>query len=193
MKLSVPSLDITSPTIKTPAHWVPASLLRPWCAVSATPHLKSRIGGSGGASLVEFALSVIPLLMLLIGLMELGLALYSYEVVNESARAGARYAMVHGSTCLLPNGASCWDQATGNAGLQAVVRSYAFPGMNPNNLLVTASYSKAPGAPKCVTSGCTGAGDQVTVTVSYSSQLILPFRPSKALTLVSSSAMIISQ
>lgn len=172
MKLRPPTLAITDP---------------------ATSRRKSRIGGSEGSSHVEFALSVIPLVMLLLCVMELGLALYNYEVVSESARAGARYAMVHGSTCVLPNGNSCWDQATGNTGLQAVVRGYSYPGMNSNNLIATASYSKAPGAAKCLTSGCTGAGDQVTVTVSYTYNFIIPLFTTKSLTMASNSAMIISQ
>jgi Flp pilus assembly protein TadG len=44
-----------------------------------------------GQSLVEFAITLPILLIILVGLGELGSALYSYQIVANSAREGARY------------------------------------------------------------------------------------------------------
>lgn len=144
-----------------------------------------------GSLLVEFALTIIILVQLMFGVMQLCLAFYSYEVVNEYARAGARYAMVHGSNCLLPSTSSCYNDT--NAGLQTVVQNFAYPGINANNIVVTATNTFAPGRTSCLTAGCKGAGDQITVNVAYSYKLPIPLIPVKAFTMSSSSTMIISQ
>ena len=51
--------------------------------------------------MVEMALSMIILLTILFGLIEMCLALYTYHFVSDAAREGSRYAIVHGSTCLV--------------------------------------------------------------------------------------------
>ena len=144
-----------------------------------------------GSSLVEFALTIVIVMQLLFGVMQLCLAFYTYEMVNEYARAAARYAMVHGSTCLLANGASCYNDT--NAGLQTVVQNNNYPGINPSKLTVTESNTFAPGRTSCLTANCKGTGDQVTVNVAYSYKLPIPFVPAKSFTMSSSSTMIISQ
>jgi hypothetical protein len=52
-----------------------------------------------GAGLVEMALSIAVLLSLVLGIMELSLALYTFHFISEAARDGARYAIVRGSSC----------------------------------------------------------------------------------------------
>lgn len=47
--------------------------------------------------MVEFSLVFIIFLMLMVGLFELGRAVWIYETVAHAARQGARYAMVNGS------------------------------------------------------------------------------------------------
>jgi Flp pilus assembly protein TadG len=144
-----------------------------------------------GSSLVEFALTIVIVVQLLFGVMQLCLAFYTYEMVNEYARAAARYAMVHGSNCLLPNGSSCYNDT--NAGLQTVVQNNNYPGIQASNIVVTATNTFAPGRTSCLTAGCKGTGDQITVNVAYSYKLPIPFVPAKSFTMSSSSTMIISQ
>jgi hypothetical protein len=60
--------------------------------------------GSRGQALVEFAV-VAPLLFLLIlGTIEAGRFIFHYELVNNAAREGVRYAIVHGSASACPSG-----------------------------------------------------------------------------------------
>lgn len=141
---------------------------------------------------MEFALTFIVVMGLLFGVMQICLAFYTYQVVNEYAREGTRYAIVHGSNCFLANGTtSCYNDT--NAELQTVVQNYGYPGITASNVVVTAAYNPAPGQTACLTTGCKGTGDQVTVTVTYPYTLSVPFIPSKTWTMSSSSTMIISQ
>ena len=48
--------------------------------------------------MVEFALFFIVFLMLSLGLMEFGLGVWTYSSITHAARAGARYAIVHGAS-----------------------------------------------------------------------------------------------
>lgn len=50
-----------------------------------------------GQSMVEFSLVFIVFIMLMVGLFELGRAVWIYNTVAHAARQGARYAMVHGN------------------------------------------------------------------------------------------------
>jgi Flp pilus assembly protein TadG len=51
-------------------------------------------GKSRGQSLVEFALVLLPLLMLLIGIIDVGRAIYGFNTVANASREAARYAIV---------------------------------------------------------------------------------------------------
>jgi Flp pilus assembly protein TadG len=145
-----------------------------------------------GSSIVEFALTFIVVMGLLFGVMQLCLAFYTYQVINEYAREGARYAIVHGSNCFLANGTtSCYNDS--NAELQTVVQNYGYPGITASNVNVTKTNTFAPGQTACLTAGCQGTGDQITVTVTYPYTLSVPFIPSKTWTMSSTSTMIISQ
>ncbi len=85
---------------------------------------RSRTSDERGQGLVEFAL-IIPILMLMImGILDLGRALYAYSVVANSAREGARY----GSTA-----------PTDDSGVIAVARAAAV-GLDPAQLNVTVSH-----------------------------------------------------
>lgn len=59
---------------------------------------------SRGQALVEFA-AVTPLLFLIIlGTVEAGRFVFHYELLNNAAREGGRYAIVHGSRSSCPSG-----------------------------------------------------------------------------------------
>jgi hypothetical protein len=101
-----------------------------------------------GQALVEFAIVAPIFFLLLFSIIEFGWYVYSVQTLNEAAREGARYAIVHGSTSLCPSGpmpgaAANWCDPAG-ARVQSAVRSAAtgidpaaitFPTMawNPNN------------------------------------------------------------
>lgn len=60
-------------------------------------------GGTGGQSLVEFALVVPILLLLIIGIAELGRAWMAYNVVTGAAREAVRIAAVNSSSTTTDN------------------------------------------------------------------------------------------
>lgn len=153
-----------------------------------------------GSALIEFAVSLIVVITLILGCMETCIALYCFQVVTEYARLAARYAMVHGSTCTYTvNGAltSCFigpNNPDGtNTALFTYLQSASLLGVSPSNLQVRPVFSPAPGASACVSAGCTGAGDLVTVTVTYLFPYSVPFVPGQTLSMSSRSATVISQ
>jgi Flp pilus assembly protein TadG len=58
----------------------------------------------GGQSLVEFALMLPVLLLLLVGIFDIGRAVFLSGTINEAVREGTRYAIVHGSLSAAPSG-----------------------------------------------------------------------------------------
>jgi Flp pilus assembly protein TadG len=141
--------------------------------------MKLRLSDDRGTSLVEFALSASVLFMSLFGVFALCGALYSYVFIAEAAREASRYAIVRGSSC---TGFS--DCSIDSAGLSAYVRNMSFPGMSKGSLSAAADWPSGH-----------GRGNPVSVTVSYSLPLVIPFWPSsgRTLQLSSTSQMIISQ
>ncbi len=145
--------------------------------------------GDEGAVVMETALSTIILLTLCFGLMEICLALYSFHYVSEAAREGTRYAMVHGSTCVV-GGVSC--RATSGE-IQSYVQDLGYPGIQATHMTVTTHWSAYPAGGTCAAVGCNGPGDLATVTAQYAFTLSIPFVTSRLLNLSSTSSMVISQ
>src|SRR6478736_728173 len=76
--------------------------------------------GSRAQALVEFAL-VAPLFFLLIfAIIDFGRYVYYVQILNNAAREGTRYAIVHGSNSFQPTG-----PAGGDPTIEGVVRNYA--------------------------------------------------------------------
>lgn len=142
-----------------------------------------------GATVVEMALSVMILLTVLFGLIEICLALYTYHYVSYAAREGTRYAIVHGAECMV-SGVSC--TATSSQ-IQTYVQDLGYPGVNPSNMTVTATWSAYPAGGACNAAGCNGSGDLVTVMAQYNFLLSIPFVKATTLNLTSTSSMVISQ
>ncbi len=94
-----------------------------------------------GQALVEFAL-VIPLLLLLVmGVFDLGRGIYAYNVVASAAREGARYGITE------PNQEKVRDQAIRTAVLDLDrnrISMQCSPCEPPNSLTVTVSYTFQP-------------------------------------------------
>lgn len=107
---------------------------------------------SEGSTLVEFGLTILILLIFIAGIIEMGRLVLAYTTVANSARAGARYAIVHGAD--LTSGAS----GPGNdAAVKTVVKNFAGAGtiqLADSNITVTYSPNNS-------------AGSTVTVTVVY--------------------------
>ena len=156
-----------------------------------------------GSSMVEFAIAATALLLLLMGLVEFGRAMYMYHVVSNAARIGSRWALVRGSV-------SCGDtypidhcNAT-PAQIQTQVQGQV-PLTDSGTLSVATAWSSAPletggscpsppsPAPGSAAGGANAPGHLVCVTVTYPFKFAVPFVSKSTLNLSSTSQMAISQ
>lgn len=112
---------------------------------------RSRSSTRHATTVLELAVVLPVILLLILGTIDFGLVMYATGAVSEAARAGARYAMVHGSMAAVPVG-----PAANNATVQSVVQEYAVA-LIPANLTVTSSWGL----------GSNTVGNPVTVTVNY--------------------------
>ncbi len=80
--------------------------------------------------MVEFSLFFIVFLTLVVALFEFGFAMWTHATLTHAARAGARYAITHGS--LRPIGA-------GDPSVETVVKSNAV-GLAKSQVAVTTTY-----------------------------------------------------
>src|SRR5439155_20029157 len=117
----------------------------------------SRLHGDEGSSLVEFALITFMFIIVLLSVVEMGRMVLVYTTMANAARAGARYAIVHG-------GDRTGSGATGPSGpgsttqVQTVVTNYAKAGLlDTSRLNITVSYPDLSNK----------AGKRVSVSVPY--------------------------
>jgi hypothetical protein len=127
-KISVQDF-IVPETAKRPSTTTSEPLSAEFCHVHRTP----RITGTRGQSVLEFALLLPVMLLLLVGIIEVGRFAYYSILVANAARAGAQY------------GAQGLATAADTPGIQAAAEN---DGQNLPQLAVTASQ-------QC---GCNGAG-----------------------------------
>lgn len=148
-----------------------------------------------GAALIEFAISLVLFLMLILGVAQFSLAVYCYHFVSFTAQKAARYAIVRGShwesACASANSFNCDATA---ANVQDYVRGLTTPLINPNSITVSTTW---PGTtPSGSTTGCTPAnkgGCIVNVNVRYPFNIHIPLVPSRTLQFSASSQMVIQQ
>jgi Flp pilus assembly protein TadG len=90
-----------------------------------------------GSVLVESAITLLIVLLFLIGIMEGGLLIWSYNTVAFAAREGTRYATVRGADSSSPASAST---------ISTYVKAQAV-GLDPNLMTVTTTWnpSNSPG------------------------------------------------
>ena len=157
-------------------------------------HHHRSIRSEEGATLVEFALACSMLCLMLFGIIQVSLLVYTYDFVSEAARDGARYAIVRGTKC---TGLS--DCNATSAQIQTHVQSLNFPAINTSTLTATAVWYQAASAPPnmtwstCTVTPCNIQGNAVKVTVQYPFPLGIPFWGRQTVNLSNSSQMVMSQ
>jgi Flp pilus assembly protein TadG len=159
---------------------------------------RSGCRGETGSALVEFALVVIIFLTMLFGIIDFGRALYTYHFLSNAARTATRWAMVNGHDCAADgtcNGTAPMNNGPANAAdVQNYVESLAPPGIDPTQLVTTScgvvGVTCPASPPSCTDSN--GAGCTVQVQISYNFNFLVPFVHSGAVTMSSSSQMIIA-
>jgi Flp pilus assembly protein TadG len=119
-----------------------------------------------GQALVEFALTAVFMMVLIISIIEMSMLLYTYSVVADAAKEGVRYAIVHGSHNSSPSGPTCPCSAIDGAAGTGVVKSYAqFSFHDTSPMTVTVTYPDTANPP------ANQSPNRVRVTVSY------PYQP----------------
>ena len=136
--------------------------------------MKARGVWSAGQAAAEFAVVATVFFTVFFGIMQMALAVYSYNAISSAAREAARYAMVHGPTSVTP--------AT-TAQIQQVAINSA-PGLSLKTTDITVSFPADPIAP---------AQKDAQVKISYDYSLKVPFMSAVTLKLTSTSQVLVSQ
>jgi Flp pilus assembly protein TadG len=129
--------------------------------------IKQNIARSeSGSTLVEFSLVTFLLLIVMFGLVEMTRMILVYTAISNSARAGVRYAMVHGADRPTTGVSAVYQQTPVSCApssctqIQTVVRNYASAGLlNSNNVTVSVSFPDS--------TNTVGSRVQVTATYTY--------------------------
>ena len=139
-----------------------------------TMRVRDRWREDRGSSLLEFALISFTFVIILLSVVEMGRIVLVYTCIANAARAGARYAIVHGG-----------DQTASPSGpgsvtnVQTVVSNFASAGLvNTALLTTTVSYPN----------GNNTAGSPVRVTVTYPYDPLVSFFSSMLNTTLSSTS-----
>ena len=138
------------------------------------PRRRSRgLRGERGEAQVEFALSIMTVLVTIFFGWELLMAMYTASVLADAAKEGVRYAIVHGSNstlCSGPNASKPCASDPGAAEVVNTVKNYAQASLHDITAInVAVTYPD----------GSNDAPNRVAVTVTYNfvPYINLPFTP----------------
>ena len=146
--------------------------------------------GARGQAQIEILVSLIVFITMLLAVIQMGLAAYSYHFISEAAREGARWAMVRGSACTSFTTA-CPAAATD---IQNYVTGLGYPGITASAMTVTASWcGPTSSTPPACSTGTNAPGQIVRVAVQYKFPVGIPFVPTSTITMNAMSQMVISQ
>ncbi len=124
---------------------------------------------TSGQAQVEFVLTILFVLLLIFGIFELIMLVYTYNVLADSAKEGVRYAIVHGSASAMPStGSGC--STTAPTDVMNVVTNYAQLSFhNITGMTVTVCYPD--GSSTSASDPPNAAPNRVSVTIDY------PYKP----------------
>ena len=169
-----------------------------------------------GASLIEASVSIAVFLSLILGVIQILMALYAYNFVSDAAREGTRYAVIRGEDSCYPNPSfpNCNLQPSSiksntNPNTNPVlsyVDSFRYPGLDEKNLSAVVTWwvaSQTPNGHTSWTIPCTGKvddkgnacnaeGNAVRVVVTYSFPLSIPLMHKSIVQVSSTSQMVIN-
>ena len=132
-----------------------------------------------GQALAEFALVAPLFFVVLFGIIEFGRYLYYVQILNNGAREGARYAIVHGAEAVSSTGPP--DDPSG-AAVKARVRAFLFGVVDGGDLTITPTWPD----------GTNARGNTVTVVVDYQYDTLVPLVPIPTLTIHGTSTLVIN-
>ncbi len=126
--------------------------------------------------MVEFAVAIPILFLLILGTVEVGRFVFHYELVNNAAREGVRYAIVHGARSDCPSGPPPPGQTNPcdppGANVKVAVSDAALGLVSVGDLFVfdpvwTSRGSLNNPSPGDTSNGHNGRGEYVTVFVDF--------------------------
>jgi Flp pilus assembly protein TadG len=132
-----------------------------------------------GQALAEFALVAPIFFLMLFAIIDFGRYVYYVQILNNAAREGARYAIVHGDLGLPSTGPP--DDASG-AAVKSTVRNYLVGVIDAGALTIGATWP----------AGTNLRGNLVTVQVDYQFRSVIPIVPIPPLTVRGESTLVIN-
>jgi Flp pilus assembly protein TadG len=155
-----------------------------------------------GQALVEFVLVAPIFFLLLFAIIDFGRYVYYVQILNNAAREGTRYAIVHGdrgipSSGPPPIGSTSFDPSGNN--VRAVVRNYAIGviGSVPADFVVAVRWCATTACPDVPAGTPDGDGtnvreNTVTVNVTYRFKSLIPVVPIPAIQIEGASTLVIN-
>jgi Flp pilus assembly protein TadG len=119
----------------------------------------SRLAWRNGQTIIEFSVVVLMTVIMLLFVVEMGRMVLVYTTVANAARAGVRYAIVHGNSRTVGTGlTNASGPASNPAQVLTVVTDFATAGLiTPTLLVINVTYPSGSNAP----------GQAVNITVVY--------------------------
>jgi hypothetical protein len=140
---------------------------------------------SRAQALVEFAF-VAPLFFLtLFAIIDFGRYVFYVQILNNAAREGARYAIVHGSNSFQPAGPVADDSV-----VTSVVQNYATGVIGNGSVFVVHSDWRDPA--NLANPPSNVRGHVVKVSVTYNFHSLIPVVPIPAITITGESSLVIN-
>jgi Flp pilus assembly protein TadG len=117
------------------------------------------LAGRSGQTIIEFAVVVLLTVIMLLFIVEMGRMVLVYTTIANAARAGIRYAVVHGNSRAVGTTVnSACGPSSNPAQVLTVISNFAGAGLiTPSLLVVAVTYPNASNAP----------GQPVNITVVY--------------------------
>jgi hypothetical protein len=135
--------------------------------ITGTPR-GMRAPAQRGQGLVEFAVVTVLTVFLLLTVFECSRMVLVYNTIASAARAGMRYACVHGSTRTGSGAAGPSGPSANPAQVLTVIKNFASAGLlNTNNLIISVTYPGGSSAP----------GQTVLVSVIYPYDAFVTYFP----------------
>lgn len=165
-----------------------ANRIRPASRPTPGAALARRRSGGSGQGLAEFAFIIPMFLMMMFGIVDFGRVIWARNSLENAAREGARYAIVHGGSY----GQKCpVGPASSTVTVPAASGTCPYPSPSKQSIYLAAqAFSIAPGSGLAITAcyhlagtTCTGntdtvstnvRGTAVTVTATSTLNLIVP-------------------
>jgi Flp pilus assembly protein TadG len=147
-----------------------------------TFHRAGRAGRSRSRAqaLVEFAIVAPIFFLILFGIIDFGRYVYYTQILNNAAREGARYAIVHGELGIPPTGPGSSDP-TGNA-VRTVVKNYAIGVISLQDPNISVAWDPPNNK----------RNTKVSVLIAYDFHSVIPVVPIPPITVRGASTLVIN-